>query len=185
MNAVTPLRMSSDEFLAWVEGQPDRPRYELVDGEIVKMAPERAGHVHTKAMVWLALRNALRASGLVGQVLGDGIGVRFDRDTLYQPDALVRLGPAVSSNTSIVDDPVIVVEVVSPSTQSVDTGAKLAGYFQLPSVRHYLIVNGDSRRVIHHRRDDEGAITTDIVSAGSTDLEPPGLTIEIDDVFSD
>ncbi len=184
MNAVTPLRMSADEFLAWVEGEPDRPRYELVAGEIVKMAPERAGHVHTKTTVWLALRNAMRATRTLGEAIGDGIGVRVDRDTLYQPDALVRLGPAVSSDTSIIDDPVIVVEVVSPSTRSIDTRVKLAGYFQLPSVRHYLIVDGDTREVIHHRN-DEGTIVTRIVSAGSIDLEPPGLTIEIDDVFGD
>lgn len=116
---VTPLRISADGFLVWAEGQPNRPRYELIAGEIVKMAPERAGHVHTKTMVCWRSANALRAARISGEAIGDGLGVRIDRATLYQPDVLVGQGPIVSSDTSIIDDPVIVVEVVSLSTRSI------------------------------------------------------------------
>ena len=48
--------------------------------------------------------------------------------------------------------PVVVVEVLSPSTQENDTGAKLADYFQVASIRHNLIVHPTKRTVIHHRR---------------------------------
>jgi Uma2 family endonuclease len=47
-------RMTVDQFLSWAMAQPDGPRYELVDGEVVAMAPERAGHARRKAAVWLA-----------------------------------------------------------------------------------------------------------------------------------
>ena len=80
-------------------------------------------------------------------------------------------------------DPVIVVEVVSPSSRGIDRGLKLAGYFSLPSVRHYLIVDTDKHVVIHHRRDGEGQIGVEIHHDGSLTLDPPGLAIELRDIF--
>ena len=57
-----------------------------------------------------------------------------------------------------VSDPVIVVEVISPSTHKVDTTQKLADYFRIPSVRHYLIVNTSRRAVVHHERGATAAL---------------------------
>ena len=79
--------------------------------------------------------------------------------------------------------PVPTVEVVSPSSRGVDRGAKLASYFSLPSVRHYLIVDIDSQVVIHHRREDEGRIEVQILHDGLLTLDPPGLAIDIRDIF--
>ena len=51
-----------------------------------------------------------------------------------------------------VPNPLILVQVLSPSTPHIDASAKLAGYFSLPSVAHYLIVDPDKPLVIHHAR---------------------------------
>jgi Uma2 family endonuclease len=74
-------------------------------------------------------------------------------------------------------DPIIVVEVLSPSTSARDVGAKLVGYFQLPSLRHYLIVRHESRTIVHHERGDDGVIVTRIVRDGPILLDPPGITL--------
>ena len=50
-----PGRMTVDQFLAWLENGPEGVRYELVAGEVVAMAPERAAHARRKAEIWLAL----------------------------------------------------------------------------------------------------------------------------------
>ena len=55
-------------------------------------------------------------------------------------------------------DPMIVVEVLSPSTSARDVGAKLEDYFRLPSVQHYLIVRTENRTIIHHARGEDGII---------------------------
>ena len=55
-------RMTVDEFLAWLEDGPAGARYELVAGEAVAMAPERAAHARVKAEVWLALRDGIRVA---------------------------------------------------------------------------------------------------------------------------
>ena len=75
------------------------------------------------------------------------------------------------------------VEVLSPSTKHVDTGQKLAGYFRIPSLQHYLIVDPSRPVVIHHRRGTGDLIETRIASGGQLDLSPPGLTVEIADLF--
>ena len=77
----------------------------------------------------------------------------------------------------------IVVEVLSPSTATRDTGAKLADYFRLPSVRHYLIVRTDRPTVIHHRRGGGEVIETRIVTAGALALAPPGIALDLERIY--
>ncbi len=55
--------------------------------------------------------------------------------------------------------------------------AKLADYFRLPSVRHYLIVRTEDRTVIHHARGEDGTIVTQIVRDAPIRLDPPGITL--------
>ena len=73
----------------------------------------------------------------------------------------------------LVPEPMVVVEVLSPTTKAHDAGAKLADYFRLPSVRHYLLLRTDRPTVIHHRRGDDAAIATRIITAGRLGLDPP------------
>ena len=99
------------------------------------------------------------------------MAVEIDERTTYEPDALVRCGTPLPHDALKLSDPVIVVEVLSPSSRARDAGAKLADYFRLPSVRHYLVVRTEDRVIIHHERGDDGVIVTRIVHAG---LDPPG-----------
>ena len=178
-----PPRMTSDEFIAWAIEQPKRPRYELVAGELVLMAPERAAHARVKAAVWRALDEALRAARLPCEAYPDGMAVKVDDSVVYEPDALVRCGEPLPDDAVKITDPVIVVEVLSPSSLARDTGAKLEDYFRLPSVRHYLIVKTENRTVVHHRRGTDGTIQTRIVKAGRLELDPPGVAVTVESLF--
>jgi Uma2 family endonuclease len=110
------------------------------------------------------------------------MAVRVDANTVNEPDALVRGGPLLDDSAIEVSDPLIVVEVISPSPHKRDAGGKLEGYFRLPSVRHYLIVMTETKAIIHHCRDDAGTIMTRIVRDGTIQLDPPG--IELTKLFS-
>ena len=83
-----------------------------------------------------------------------------------------------------ITDPVILVEVVSPSSAALDSGMKLVDCFRLPSLRHYLVVNIEPRAVTHHRLDEGGGIATRILRSGSLQLDPPGITVEVADFFA-
>jgi Uma2 family endonuclease len=183
MAAPARRRMSADEFLDWAMAQPDGARYELVAGEVVAMAPERASHARAKVAVFDALRAAVAAAGLPCETFIDGMAIRVDEATVYEPDVLLRCGPPVAGDCVEIGNPVIVVEVLSPSSRQKDTGGKLDDYFRLPSVRHYLIVKTANRTVIHHRRDDGGELQTRILREGTIELRPPGLSMEVASLF--
>jgi Uma2 family endonuclease len=167
--------MTSEQFIAWAMDQG--ARYELVAGEIVGMAPERAAHARVKAHIWRRLTEGIETANLQCEAYPDGMAVEIDDATTYEPDALVRCGTPLPPDAIKLNDPIIVVEVLSPSSLARDSGAKLADYFRLPSVRHYLIVRTEDRVVIHHARGDDGAIATRIIRDGPLLLDPPGISL--------
>ena len=173
---------TADEFIAWALEQAEG-RFELDNGAVVAMSPERIGHGRAKNRTLRAFETAIAARGLGCEAHPDGATVRINDRTVYEPDALVRCGPPLPGDAIEVIDPIIVVEVVSPSSRGIDRGLKLASYFSLPSVRHYLIIDTDKRVVIHHRRDEEDQIGVRILRNGALTLDPPGLTIEVQDIF--
>jgi Uma2 family endonuclease len=173
--------MTVDEYLAWAEGRPGR--YELYAGTVYAMAPERAAHAKTKFAAQIALLAAIRRANVPCHVLPDGMTVRIDRETAHEPDALVYCGNELPGSVLEVPDPVILVEVLSRSTRHVDAAAKLSGYFSLPSVRHYLMLDPDKRIVIHHVRGEDDLIATRIVREGALRLEPPGIEITLTEIF--
>lgn len=179
-----PTILSRDEYRRWAEAQP-RGRYERVEGEVVAMAPERGAHLRVKAAVWLALRQAITAAGVPCQALPDGATVEIGDGTDYEPDAAVNCGEPMAPEATTIPNPVVVVEVLSPSTRSTDTGGKLADYFRVPSIRHYLIVRADRPAVIHHLRDEAGRIETTLLSEGRIVLDPPGIAVEVAEFYVD
>ncbi|WP_375463614.1 Uma2 family endonuclease [uncultured Methylobacterium sp.] len=182
MSVQSKPRMTVDEFLAWAEDRPGR--YELLDGEVFAMSPERARHADIKFAAQTALRTAIRNGRLPCRMMPDGMTVRVDRTTAFEPDALVYCGSRVSPDTVEIANPIVVVEVLSPSTKAIDSGNKLTGYFRVSSVMHYLIVDPVKRLVVHHRRGPD-LIETRIVSDGALRLDPPGLDVPLADMFDD
>lgn len=147
------------------------------------MAPERAGHARIKAEAWLALKRAVASAGVACEAFPDGMTVEVRDDTDYEPDALVNCGDRIGRDVMTAPNPVVVVEVLSPSTRSIDTGSKLADYFSVPSIRHYLIVHVNRPMVVHHRRRDDGGIETRLLSGGAIELDPPGITITVEELY--
>ena len=104
--------------------------------------------------------------------------------------AISRMSQAIAASALrdtllLVPDPMIVVEVLSPSTERLDKAGKLADYFSIPSIAHYLIVDLKRRHVIHHSRGEGGIILTRIVREGDIVLDPPGIAIAMADTFGD
>lgn len=103
--------------------------------------------------------------GLPCQAAPGGTTVEIDEDTDYEPDALINCGPPIPDDATAAPNPVVIVEVLSPSTATVDAGGKLADYFRLASVRHYLLVRPLRRE-------------------GMVELDPPGIRLSIDEVYA-
>jgi len=183
-------KMAADEFLDWVESLlPEAGRFELWDGEVVvRDGPggfkERSQHWKMKLAIALALHAAIERSGLPCFLAVDGPVVQLSPNEMARPDALVYLGPDVPADVQEVPNPLILVEVLSPSTSKRDHGVKLQGYFTLPSLHHYLIIDPDRRLLIHHKRRAGASPETVIVTGADLRLDPPGLDVNLAKVLA-
>src|SRR5262245_6386295 len=115
MNVAFRKAMTVQEYLDWASAQSEPPRTELINGQVVAMASERVGYNRAKGKVYVALTQAMETAGVKGEVFTDGITVPIDDHTAYEPDTLVRCGPLLPREQMTVLDPIIVVEVRSPS----------------------------------------------------------------------
>jgi Uma2 family endonuclease len=177
------LALSRADYRRWAEAQPSG-RFERIDGTVVAMAPERRSHAKRKALVWLALHQAVQTTDLPCEVYPDGMTVEID-DNDFEPDVILRCGDELPGDGVSVPDPLIVVEVLSPSTRQADLTRKMVAYFRVPSVRHHLIFWADRPQVIHHRRrDDDDAIDTRVVTTGDIKLDPPGVSISVETIYA-
>lgn len=176
-------RMTRTEYRAWSERQP-RGRFERIDGVVVPMALERVEHNDRKMLTWLALRRAVLDAGLPCHVLGDGMTVEVG-DSDYEPDAVLYCGEPLPPGTTAVASPLVIVEVLAPSTSAADRAWKLREYFRLASLRHYLIVWADRQQIVHHRRDESGAVATALLTSGEFRLDPPGIAITVEEVCAE
>jgi Uma2 family endonuclease len=183
MSTAPTSRLTVDQYLTWADAHPGR--YELCDGVVVPIPPRTLGQVTCRTAAYTALRRDIRSKGLSCFALPNGLAVRIDDVTAYEPDALVYCGKKLPPKAIEVPSPVIVVEVLSASTRSIDLSVKLADYFRLPSVMHYLIVDPERRRIVHHARGSDDVIATRIVTDGVIGLVPPGLELAFADIYAD
>lgn len=176
--------MSASAFLEWAESQ-ESGRYELIGGQIVAMAPERVEHAHVKFQIAKALDTAIATANLPCRAFVDGPGVKIDDATVFEPDALVNCGQPIQRGSLIAPNPVIVVEVISPSSTRRDSAVKFANYFRHPGVLHYLIAVMENRSVIQHSRAEGDKLMSRIVREGDRlVLDPPGINVAVSDFFA-
>jgi Uma2 family endonuclease len=181
-------KMTADEFLAWAEAQlPEAGKFELWDGEVVvRHGPGfegRSEHWDSKGAMYRALCEAVERAGLPCFVAVDGPMVRLSTNKMARPDVLVYCGAKVPRGVQEVPNPMIVIEVLSPTTKRRDHGIKLEGYFTLPSLAHYLIIDPDRALLIHHKRGGADVVP-EIVTGPRLRLDPPGLDVDLTKVLA-
>ena len=183
MNTALLHRMTADEFLRWYERQ-ESGRYELENGRVVMQQSQNFAHLKAKNQILRALEDAIVAAKAPVFAMPDGATVRVDEGRVYEPDALVAYLPEPSPDTIEIPNVVVVVEVVSPSSEKRDHVEKARGYAAVPPIAHYLIVDPAVRMLHHHTRATltsgaEPLLVTDAVLR----LDPPGLTIDLTSLF--
>ncbi|MEQ1716682.1 MAG: Uma2 family endonuclease [Hyphomicrobium sp.] len=182
MNIHAHKRMTVDEYLAWAADRPGR--YELIDGVVRQMSPETSGHADAKQAAVVALKAAIRRARLSAFAKPDGMTVRISDHVAFEPDALVYMAPRVDDASLEIPNPIIIVEVTSPSTRKYDAGFKLEGYMSLPSVHHILLVSISTQVITHYRRVSTAEFLATAVSQGVLKLDPPGIEMPVADFFA-
>ena len=112
MTALRKSLMTVDEFLPWAASQPER--WELFDGVAVSMSPERVIHGDTKYRMARTVEDAIGRAKVPCRFVLDSAAVRIDARNSYQPDLLIYCGEPVSGDATVIPEPIVVVEVLSP-----------------------------------------------------------------------
>ena len=147
-------------------------------GAVIAMSPETLRHNKLKFAIAKALETAVSNAGLTCEVFPDGAGVVIDEMTVREPDVSVQCGN-YDPDSLVLDNPVVVVEVLSPSSIQRDSIAKVDEYFRVPSIAHYLVVDPYNRLVIHHTRMGS-AVERKVHDSGTLSLSPPGISVPVE-----
>ena len=131
-------------------------RLEWIGGQIVAMAGASRTHNNLSGLIVTAMNNGLRGSGCIATPADLRVHVEETGDNYY-PDVVVSCNDAefhdLLPHTLL--NPIIIVEVLSPSTQKKDREIKLTAYKRIPSLKHYLLVSQERVLVHHFKRIDE------------------------------
>ncbi len=141
---------TEDEYLTWEADAPYKSEY--VRGEIRAMSGGTEDHGSISMSIGAALLTALRGRG--GRVMSSGVKVRTAQGVMRYPDVSVVCGPSEyhGRGESVITNPVLVVEVLSDSTEKTDRGEKLLEYQTIPSLTDYLLVSQRAPLVEHYAR---------------------------------
>jgi len=180
MTDAAPKLMTVTEFLEWDDGTDTR--YELIDGRPVAMAPVAPSHSVIVVNIAHELKSKLKPPCYAGSESGIE---RPDRDdTFYEADVVVSC-TAIKSGMAVIPDPLVVVEVLSPSTLEHDRGRKAYDYRRIESVQEIVLVSSEQRHVVIWRRRGAKWEVEDLIGDAALELEAVGISIPLPAIYAD
>jgi Uma2 family endonuclease len=174
-----------EEYLEFEKTSP--VRHEYVDGEIYAMAGESKNHNRIAGRIFSILDQHLAGSRCEAFI--ENVKVKVSLSLYYYPDVVVTCAPgAIIENEDdyIIDDPVLIVEVLSKSTARTDRIEKLREYKNLPNLREYVIVSQYHVQVEIYRRQSTGE---DWTKQTYSDLQSEmrfdsiGVAVSLEDIY--
>jgi Uma2 family endonuclease len=178
MGEAARKRITIDEFLAWDSG--DDRHYELVGGEIVAMSPPSPFHGAIVANAAIAIGQKLKPPCRV--VSEAGIRLSWRNDAYYQADLAVTCTPLKQDDWAM-PNPVVIIEVFSPSTMAHDKAVKLVDYRHIPSVEAIVFIASDERRVELWRRGQDLWTVVELESGGRLALDVLEFDIPVEALY--
>ncbi len=175
-------RYTLEDYLSVEE--MSRVKHEFLNGEIVAMAGGSPEHAALSAAIIVLLGRELRAPC---RPYSSDLRVHVPTANVYTyPDAAVVCGAPVraANSPTHVTNPTLLVEVLSPSTEEYDRGEKREQYQLLESLREYVLVAVERRRVEVFARSEAGTWSHHVYEAGaSVELPSIRVTISVDELY--
>ncbi len=174
MTVHAPVTMTKEAFLAWVERREER--YEYAGGRVIMMVHVTLNHAIVASNLIVALKTRLRAEdyNVVAAEFAVDVGesVRF-------PDVLVQRAQADGKALES-EEPIVIVEVLSPGSLHLDFGDKPREYLSLPSLDTYVVASSDEPRLwVWQRADGQFPPEPEMIAGNDKLLLLPKLAIEI------
>lgn len=175
-----------EEYIELLKNSDER--FEYFDGEIVSMAGGKAEHSDITSNVIYSLRDKLKGRNC--RVNGADLAVKTVRAWPFRhPDVSVVCGERIIENMQGIDmlvNPVLLIEVLSPSTAAYDHNEKFVAYQAIESFMEYLLVSQDRPHVTRYvRQPDDGWLRYDIIGLESdVQLSSVGVALSLSEVYS-
>lgn len=145
-----PLHMTEAEYLAFEERA--KVRHEYVAGHVFAMTGSTDAHNHICGNIFASIHARLK--GLPCEVYCNDMKVRIAAaNSFYYPDIMVSC-EGFQSKSVFKEQPVLVLEILSPSTKQIDLREKLVAYQKIETVKEYVIVHQDRQQIDVYRRAD-------------------------------
>lgn len=184
MNAQTKTKKSYAEYVAMEAASA--VKHEFIDGEVFAMAGGTVEHGALALAIGGELRSALRGKPCRGFSSDVRIHVPSTGGSFY-PDVSVVCGSAetLAVDPNAITNPVILVEVLSESTEAYDRGAKAAHYRRLESLKEYVLVSQTEQRVEVQRRNERGIWELHFFGPGDhVELNSVGARLSVDALYA-
>ncbi len=169
--------LTIEEYLALEETAT--VKHEYVAGTVHAMVGTTKRHNTIAGNIFARLWNVSR--GGLCRVYASDVKVRIE-DVIYYPDVMVACGPE-GDDPLVEDAPCLIVEVTSPSTESIDRREKMLNYRKIPSLQAYLIVDQDRRWIERQWRDEGGEWHQGGPDQSSMPVPCPETTLPLDEVY--
>lgn len=174
-------KLTLQEYLDWENTQPDRNEY--VRGEVYAMVGGRRTHGSIVSNLVRHLGNHLSSGPC--RVFSESMKIQIVDEAILYPDVFVTCDQADLATEMIFRAPIVVIEVLSPSTQAYDRSLKFALYRRIPSLREYVLIDPESRRIEGFRRGDDGLwVLHDMSEDAALMLPAIDAEVAMTDVFS-
>lgn len=142
-------RLSPEQYLA--REKRSKERHEYVAGEVFAMVGTSLAHNTIAGNLYIALVQSLKKRRC--EVFMGEVKLHVAKaDAWFYPDVMVTCAKDLDPSQSVLTDAELVIEVLSPGTARFDRDVKLFAYRKLPSLREYVLVSQDKRRVEIFRR---------------------------------
>jgi Uma2 family endonuclease len=182
----SPLNFLSVEEYLKTEDKSDI-RHEYVDGQIFAMAGASEEHNLIVGNIYTALRSYLRGSSCRTFVSDMKVKVKVQKiDIFYYPDLLVTCDPN-DRERYFKTSPILIVEVLSNSTETTDKREKRVNYQSIKSLQEYVLISQDEIKVEIYRKDTQGnwSVQTFKNSDDRVCLESVNLTMTMAEIYED
>jgi len=174
MNIRPDLHMSKAAFIEW--NAAGEERCELVGGRVVMMPRPSRAHGLIVSNLVVALRSQLDPHqwGVIPE-----FGLDAGPETLRYPDIVVdRAGGGAKDHTATA--PVLLAEVLSPSTAEIDLGDKAAEYLRIPSLLGYMVFSQDEPKAwVYVRTDAQFMVGPELISGTEATIRIAALQLEL------
>ena len=174
--------LDPDAFLDWEQHQAER--YELVDGQVRLMVGGTIGHNDITDNIHAALRTRLRGTPCRARAVQTR--VRAADEHYVYPDVVVSCTPR-RPDELFIDDPVVVIEVLSPSTAHYDQTEKRWVYQAIPSLRQLVYVSPNEAKLELVTREPDNSWRSIFITGLDTDLALASLdlTLPMAEIYAD